>query len=98
MPGFDGTGPLGMGPLTGRGRGYCIVKIEENSEPMLNTTRIQNQSDSLQSLWENPSKEKRKGVTRLLPLSANPIKPCRMRRINNDYRSKFHWKRSRFTN
>ena len=23
MPGFDGTGPQGRGPLTGRGRGYC---------------------------------------------------------------------------
>lgn len=25
MPGFDGTGPLGKGPLTGRGEGYCVV-------------------------------------------------------------------------
>lgn len=25
MPGFDGTGPLGMGPMTGRGMGYCAV-------------------------------------------------------------------------
>lgn len=24
MPGFDGTGPMGMGPMTGGGRGYCI--------------------------------------------------------------------------
>lgn len=23
MPGFDGTGPLGQGSLTGRGMGYC---------------------------------------------------------------------------
>ena len=23
MPGFDGTGPAGMGPMTGRGLGYC---------------------------------------------------------------------------
>ena len=23
MPGFDGTGPAGMGPLTGGGRGFC---------------------------------------------------------------------------
>ncbi|HOV84794.1 MAG TPA: DUF5320 domain-containing protein [Syntrophobacteraceae bacterium] len=23
MPGRDGTGPLGMGPMTGRGRGVC---------------------------------------------------------------------------
>ncbi|MBP8912835.1 MAG: DUF5320 domain-containing protein, partial [Phycisphaerae bacterium] len=23
MPGGDGTGPVGMGPMTGRGVGYC---------------------------------------------------------------------------
>lgn len=23
MPGFDGTGPEGRGPMTGGGRGYC---------------------------------------------------------------------------
>ncbi len=23
MPGFDGTGPLGRGPMTGRGLGRC---------------------------------------------------------------------------
>lgn len=23
MPGFDRTGPLGQGPMTGRGMGYC---------------------------------------------------------------------------
>lgn len=25
MPGFDGTGPMGYGPMTGRGFGYCRV-------------------------------------------------------------------------
>jgi hypothetical protein len=23
MPGYDGTGPMGMGPMTGGGRGFC---------------------------------------------------------------------------
>ncbi|HIE17084.1 MAG TPA: hypothetical protein EYP71_02705 [Dehalococcoidia bacterium] len=23
MPGFDGTGPMGLGPMTGGGRGFC---------------------------------------------------------------------------
>jgi hypothetical protein len=23
MPGFDGTGPMGMGPMTGGGKGFC---------------------------------------------------------------------------
>jgi len=25
MPAFDGTGPGGLGPMTGRGEGYCAV-------------------------------------------------------------------------
>jgi len=29
MPGFDGTGPLGMGPMTGRGMGYCVMPLSE---------------------------------------------------------------------
>jgi len=31
MPNFDGTGPLGKGPMTGRGEGYCILKMSTNS-------------------------------------------------------------------
>lgn len=27
MPGFDGTGPRGMGPMTGGGRGMCVVNL-----------------------------------------------------------------------
>ncbi len=26
MPGFDGTGPFGSGPFTGKGRGDCVVQ------------------------------------------------------------------------
>jgi hypothetical protein len=25
MPGFDGTGPAGQGPMTGGGRGFCAM-------------------------------------------------------------------------
>ncbi len=27
MPGFDGTGPMGQGPLTGGRRGYCAGAV-----------------------------------------------------------------------
>jgi len=27
MPGFDGTGPAGQGPMTGKSRGYCAVPL-----------------------------------------------------------------------
>jgi hypothetical protein len=26
MPGFDGTGPQGKGPMTGRASGYCVLR------------------------------------------------------------------------
>jgi len=29
MPGFDGTGPRGQGAMTGGGRGYCAVPVDE---------------------------------------------------------------------
>jgi hypothetical protein len=28
MPGFDGTGPQGYGPMTGGGRGFCAVPFQ----------------------------------------------------------------------
>jgi len=31
MPGFDGTGPRGMGSMTGGGRGYCAVLLPRGS-------------------------------------------------------------------
>jgi hypothetical protein len=27
MPGFDGMGPRGQGPMTGRGEGYCALVL-----------------------------------------------------------------------
>lgn len=30
MPGFDGRGPEGRGPMTGGGRGYCAVPVNDN--------------------------------------------------------------------
>jgi hypothetical protein len=27
MPRFDGTGPMGQGPMSGRGMGYCAVPV-----------------------------------------------------------------------
>jgi hypothetical protein len=29
MPGFDGTGPRGKGPLSGRGEGYCAIRLAD---------------------------------------------------------------------
>ena len=32
MPGFDGTGPRGQGPMTGRGEGYCALVLPESGQ------------------------------------------------------------------
>lgn len=29
MPGFNGMGPGGSGPMTGRGRGFCIGYVDQ---------------------------------------------------------------------
>lgn len=31
MPGFDGTGPQGKGPMTGKGMGFCVLKESQNT-------------------------------------------------------------------
>ncbi len=33
MPGGDGTGPNGMGPMTGGGRGFCAVPVSAGGRP-----------------------------------------------------------------
>jgi hypothetical protein len=33
VPGYDGTGPRGTGPMTGRGEGYCVLKLPEPGDP-----------------------------------------------------------------
>lgn len=36
MPGQDGTGPKGEGPITGCGRGFCILKVDSQEPEMAN--------------------------------------------------------------
>ena len=31
MPGFDGTGTLGQGPMTGRGLGFCLLATSKEN-------------------------------------------------------------------
>jgi len=35
MPGTNGTGPRGLGPITGRGTGKCAVSVTEPAGEML---------------------------------------------------------------
>ena len=38
MPNFDGTGPMGRGPMTGRCRGFCVIPIRK-AEPVFGVGR-----------------------------------------------------------
>ena len=45
MPNLDGTGPHGKGPMTGCGRGYCILPI---STPAQELDFLRNRAQALQ--------------------------------------------------
>ena len=45
MPNFDGTGPSGKGPMTGCGRGYCVLPI---STPEKELDFLRNQAQALE--------------------------------------------------
>ncbi len=30
MPGFDGTGPRGQGPMTGKANGFCLIRMPDD--------------------------------------------------------------------
>ena len=59
MPGFDGTGPLGQGPMTGRGQGFCILTTsEENPGQVKGFAGLQNVSVGQKvKNFENAGKE-----------------------------------------
>jgi len=33
MPGYNGKGPMGQGPMTGRGRGFCVQRVTPPENP-----------------------------------------------------------------
>jgi hypothetical protein len=54
MPRFDGTGPLGQGPMTGRGEGYCAVRIPEWEEEPYGYAGLQGTPVRLHALAARP--------------------------------------------
>ena len=41
MPRFDGTGPQGQGPMTGRAQGYCALQVPDSGQPSYGYAGIQ---------------------------------------------------------
>ena len=56
MPGHDGTGPRGEGVFTGRGEGYCALRLPEpgSGEPALGYAGIKGRPVRLASDVEQP--------------------------------------------
>ncbi|MFA5629446.1 MAG: DUF5320 domain-containing protein [Dehalococcoidales bacterium] len=52
MPGFDGTGPRGTGPMTGGGRGFCVMTESETTDSPPNKERGVDYADELSSTYE----------------------------------------------
>ncbi|MBN2739211.1 MAG: DUF5320 domain-containing protein [Spirochaetales bacterium] len=56
MPGFNGTGPFGKGPMTGNGKGFCILKAnKENPENLEGYVGVQGHMYSGASMQEKVS-------------------------------------------
>jgi hypothetical protein len=46
MPNYDSTGPRGKGPMTGCGRGYCVIPISSSEQEL---DFLTNQAQALQA-------------------------------------------------
>jgi hypothetical protein len=59
MPGFDGTGPLGQGPMTGRAQGFCVLtNSKEKSGQIAGVIGIQGRPISQKiNSYENTKEE-----------------------------------------
>ena len=72
MPGGDGTGPMGMGPMTGRGAGYCAGFAAPGSRTKRNSRR--NTSPTVINHKDFTPGELKSAVTDLERMDANRAK------------------------
>jgi hypothetical protein len=49
MPKYDGTGPQGKGPMTGRGEGYCVLRLPDTDQAPYGFAGIQGTPVSLRT-------------------------------------------------
>jgi len=56
LPGFDGTGPLGQGPFTGRGMGLCAVKLSDIKDRVVLQALVEHAEQGTRDL-DNSGKE-----------------------------------------
>lgn len=66
MPGFNGTGPHGTGPMTGRGMGYCVIPLSTQDQEL---DFLKNRAQALREGLEQIK-------TRIRGLEALRVKPA----------------------
>lgn len=54
MPGFDGTSPIGRGPMTGRGFGYCRTGYQPVRQPVEASTESQSATPENVPVYQPP--------------------------------------------
>lgn len=52
MPGYDGTGPRGMGPMSGGGRGFCVVPETATESRSPDKGQSENCTEPVSSIYE----------------------------------------------
>jgi hypothetical protein len=97
MPRFDGTGPDGLGPMTGRCEGYCIIPIENREDLQTHPARGGKSTNSRMTPLKDPFKIPKRIILHPQSCFWNPIRHQRKGRITYDYCSNLRWKRLRFT-
>ena len=65
MPTFDGTGPNGKGPMTGRGSGYCVIPLSTQDQEL----------DFLKNRKQALREELEQIEARIVRLEAPSVKP-----------------------
>ena len=66
MPGFNGTGPSGIGPMTGRGMGYCVIPLSTEEQEL---NFLKNRKQALREELEQIE-------ARIVRLKAPSVKPA----------------------
>lgn len=69
MPRFDGTGPRGEGMFTGRGQGYCALRLPEagSGEPAVGYAGIQGRPVQLARSSQQPLASAGAGLQTWMP-------------------------------
>jgi len=65
MPGFNGTGPRGIGSMTGRGMGYCVIPLSTQDQEL----------DFLKNRKQALREELEQIEARIVRLEAPSVKP-----------------------